>query len=82
MSRVLYLFGLVIAGIYVKMIGFERLVDLSSKVQVLLVLLMHRVAMPYHRVAMCAGWSSVRGQCVYRVAIPIHRVAIRGQKIF
>ena len=68
MSRVLYLFGLVIAGYGVKMIGFERLVVLSSKVQVLLFVQVHRVAILLHRVAMSSWSVHVRG---------LHRVSRR-----
>ena len=81
-SRVLYLFGLVIAGYSVKMFGFTRLVDLSSKVQVFLVLQVRRVATPAHRVAMWVWSKCIRGLVVHRVAIPSPRAAIRGQSVF
>jgi len=70
MSRVLYLFGLVIAGVCVKMIGFECLVDLGCKTEFFLLLHDHRVATQPRRVAMCVWSVRVRGSSEYRVAIP------------
>ena len=66
MSRVLYLFMLVVAESCIKMIGLERLVVLSSKVQVLLFVQVHRVATLLHRVAMSSWSVHVRG--LYRVS--------------
>ena len=59
------MFGLVIVGYGVKMIGLERLVVLSSKVQVLLFVQVHRVAIHLHRVAILVPRVASRGQNVF-----------------